>query len=134
MSDLISRKEATKALTGWDEDPKDEYVEYAISKIPDAIKIDTDGTLWLPVESVEELDKVSRVIVESGTWCKQFYMDGQPEIIRCKDCKFGQITTDGRFCKYCELDTDDEGRMNELYIDANFFCGFAERREDEVCD
>ena len=36
-------------------------------------RVDNDGTLWLSVESVEELDKISRVIVESGTWCKQFY-------------------------------------------------------------
>ena len=45
-----------------------------------AYRIDADGTLWIPVASLDELDKISRVIVEHGTWCKQFYMDAQPEL------------------------------------------------------
>ena len=56
----------------------------------------------------------------------------QPEIIRCKDCKFSHMTNDGRYCKYCDqfTDTDDYGELVEMYFDSNFYCGYAERRID----
>ena len=53
----------------------------------------------------------------------------QPEIIRCKDCKFAHLTYDG-MCKYCDMMKDDDDRYLEMYVDGNFFCGFAERRQD----
>ena len=57
----------------------------------------------------------------------------QPEIIRCKDCKFSHMTNDGRYCKYCDqfTDTDDYGELVEMYFDSDFYCGYAERRTDE---
>lgn len=66
-----------------------------------AYRIDTDGTLWLTVESVEELDKVSRVIVEHGTWCKQFYMDGASE--RPKGHWIPQDVSSGRDSWKCSV-------------------------------
>ena len=56
----------------------------------------------------------------------------QPEIIRCKDCKFSHMTNDGRYCKYCDQFTDDYGELVEMYFDSDFYCGYAERRTDEV--
>ena len=44
------------------------------------------------------------------------------EVVRCKDCKYATMTTDGRYCKYCELVTDDDGREEQVYFDANWFC------------
>lgn len=54
----------------------------------------------------------------------------QPEIIRCKNCKFSHMTNDGRYCKYCDQFTDDYGELVEMYFDSNFYCGYAERRTD----
>ena len=54
----------------------------------------------------------------------------QPEIIRCKDCKFSHMTNDGRYCKYCDQFTDDYGELVEMYFDSDFYCGYAERRTD----
>ena len=50
----------------------------------------------------------------------------QPEIIRCKDCKYSRMTVDGD-CKYCDIWFPDEAE----YMDGNYYCGSAERREDE---
>lgn len=55
----------------------------------------------------------------------------QSEVIRCRDCKFAHITNDRRYCKLCDMFTDDYGRLIELYFDSNFYCGYAERGTDE---
>lgn len=49
----------------------------------------------------------------------------QPEIIRCKDCKFSWMTNDGDV-KYCDIWFPDEA----CYIDGDHFCASAERREE----
>lgn len=54
----------------------------------------------------------------------------QPEIIMCKECRFAHLTHDGD-CKYCDKWTDEFGIPEELYLDGDFFCGYAERRIDE---
>ena len=54
----------------------------------------------------------------------------QPEIIRCKDCKYANMTTDGE-CKYCDIWFPDE----KVYMPGDYYCGSAERRgkaDDEV--
>jgi len=61
-------------------------------------------------------------------------------LITCKDCKHGHMTTDGEHCKWCsimathQIDSDEDvdppnGYDPEPYFDADFFCGFAERRD-----
>ena len=40
------------------------------------VKLLEDGTLML---ETDELDKINRVIVSQGTWCKIFYQDGSDE-------------------------------------------------------
>ena len=47
------------------------------------------------------------------------------EIIMCKDCKYSHMTFDGE-CKYCDIWFPIE----KTYMDGNYFCGMAERRED----
>ena len=65
--------------------------------------------------------------------------DGTPlqEIVRCRDCKHGHITIDGRHCKWCDLlathDPDGNGDPPngydpEPYFDADFYCAWGERR------
>lgn len=51
----------------------------------------------------------------------------QPEIIRCKDCKYSHMTYDGD-CKYCEIWFPDEAE----YMDGDYYCGSAERRQDAL--
>lgn len=50
----------------------------------------------------------------------------QPEIIRCKDCKYARLTYDGS-CKYCDIWFPYEAE----YMDGDYYCASAERRTDE---
>jgi len=52
-------------------------------------------------------------------------LSAQHEIIRCKDCKHSHMTSDGKLCKYCDM-----FELMEMYVDADFFCGYAERRTE----
>ena len=60
------------------------------------------------------------------------------ELVRCRDCKHGHITINGKSCKWCDLiathDIDGNEPINgydpEPYFDADFFCAWGERRED----
>lgn len=60
--------------------------------------IDADGTLWI---TVPDIGRVTRVIVdeEKSKFCRQFYMDAQPEQHHdewCTDCK--EYDTDRHCC------------------------------------
>ena len=48
----------------------------------------------------------------------------QPEIIRCKDCKYATMTAIGQ-CKYCDVWFPDEAE----YMSGDHFCASAERRQ-----
>ena len=50
----------------------------------------------------------------------------QPEIIRCKDCKYARLTNDGS-CKYCDIWFPDEAE----YMDGDYYCASAERKSNE---
>lgn len=58
-------------------------------------------------------------------------------IVRCRDCKHGHITVNGKSCKWCDLiathDIDgnepNNGYDPEPYFDADFFCAWGERKE-----
>ena len=49
----------------------------------------------------------------------------QPEIIRCKDCKYARLTYDGS-CKYCDIWFPDEAE----YMDGDYYCASAERKSN----
>ena len=51
------------------------------------------------------------------------------EVVRCKDCKHATMTSDGKMCKYCAMDTDDSGNQRDVYHDADWFCADGERKE-----
>lgn len=61
------------------------------------------------------------------------------DVVRCKDCKHGHITIDGKHNKWCSLlathDIDGDGGDPpngydpEPYFDADFFCAWGERRD-----
>ena len=60
------------------------------------------------------------------------------EVVRCRDCKHGHITINGKSCKWCDLiathDIDgnepNNGYDPEPYFDADFFCAWGETEED----
>ena len=49
----------------------------------------------------------------------------QPEIIRCKDCKYARLTND-ESCKYCDIWFPDEAE----YMDGDYYCASAERKSN----
>lgn len=51
----------------------------------------------------------------------------QEAVVKCKDCKHATMTSDGKMCKYCAMDTDDFGDQRDVYHDADFFCAYGER-------
>lgn len=61
------------------------------------------------------------------------------DLVRCRDCKHGHITIDGKKCKWCDLiathDIDgnepNNGYDPEPYFDAEFFCAWGEREAEE---
>ena len=98
MDDLVSRQAAIDALSEWESSCTwDEWINAhndqlgyvspsdVITELPSAQHFDNDGALWI---KVDDIDKVKRVIVDHRPWCKVFYQDAQPEIVRCKDCKW----------------------------------------------
>lgn len=52
-------------------------------------------------------------------------------VVRCKDCRFSHMTYGGE-CKSCDMWKDDDDFTMTLYLDGDFYCAFAERREDEI--
>lgn len=53
------------------------------------------------------------------------------ELVRCKDCKHATMTSDGKMCKYCAMDTDDFGDHRDVYHDADWFCADGERKSKD---
>lgn len=50
-------------------------------------------------------------------------------VIRCKDCKHASLTYDSRakYCRYWDERYDDS---TKLYLDSDFYCAAAERKEE----
>lgn len=59
------------------------------------------------------------------------------EVVRCRDCRHGHITVDGKYNKWCSLlathDIDGDGGDPpngydpEPYFDSDFYCAWGER-------
>lgn len=60
------------------------------------------------------------------------YADRDSELVRCKECEHATMTSDGKMCKYCAMDTDDFGYQREVYHDADWFCADGKRRDDDA--
>lgn len=52
-------------------------------------------------------------------------------VVRCKDCKYATMTSDGQTCKYCEIDTDDDGYIREVYHNADWYCADGEKASEK---
>ena len=133
MDDTISRQAALDALRDYlieKRCPDDGTLtcrlieNEVINKLPSAqpYTIYSDGRLWI---TVDDIDKVTAVVVDEhkSKFCKQFYEDyeeAQPEIIRCKECKW-----------WTKQDDSLQGRcaLLQIYPTGGWFCGSAERRK-----
>ena len=53
------------------------------------------------------------------------------EIIHCKDCKHAILTyrNEVKYCKAWQADEYEGYGGEALYLDADFFCGFAEKKD-----
>lgn len=78
-----------------------------------------------------------RVEDEREVYWHMTHLPVREEIVRCRDCKHGHITINGKSCKWCDLiathDIDgnepNNGYDPEPYFDADFFCAWGERRD-----
>ena len=95
-NDLISRADAIDEAEEWIEAV---YCGHDEQRERDAIKHVINGIKKLP--------------------------SAQPDIVRCKDCKFAHITYGGEV-KYCDIWFPEESH----YMDTDNFCSFAERQEE----
>lgn len=58
------------------------------------------------------------------------YLEPVKELIQCKDCKYSKMTIRGDSAKYCLKWEEEFDFMDSLYLPADFYCGFAERKEE----
>lgn len=92
---------------------------YAIDRVIELLTarhIDADGTLWITVPDIEQ---VTRVIVdeEKSKFCRQFYMDREPEIGRWIPCSERLPEEDGTYRVTIDPDylTPDMVPTEDLY-------------------
>ena len=55
------------------------------------------------------------------------------ELIRCRDCKHAVLTHDDevKYCKLWQGDEDGTYGGDPLYLDGDFYCASAERRDEQ---
>ena len=54
---------------------------------------------------------------------KEIIEQADEAVVRCKDCRYAHMSTDGRV-KYCEVWFPDEAE----YLDGDDYCSYGERR------
>ena len=64
-------------------------------------------------------DALGKAIIQTST---------AKELIQCKDCIYARMTNNGDSAKYCLAWQDS--LMDSLYLQADFYCGFAERKDE----
>lgn len=118
MEQLISRQAAIDALECIN------GVEEVLRSLPSAqsYTIHSDGRLWV---TVDDIDNVRAVVVDESKskFCKQFYMDAEPEpkrgkwihiseeMWKCDQC--GEISCcSPNFCPDCGSDMRQRGEQN----------------------
>lgn len=58
--------------------------------------------------------------------------DNHGELIRCMDCKHAVLTYDGevKYCKFWQGEEDGSYGGDPLYLDGDFYCAAAEKKEE----
>ena len=107
MNDLIGRQAAIDALVGITMfKTKHELMQRVNASIQDE-----QGWLGAVAECLDEIEDLP---------------SAQPEIIRCKDCKYWYA---GENINYCRKFWDDDGEPKLYRCTADDFCSRAERKE-----
>ena len=112
MDDLISRQAAI------DTDGLDEEIRCEMCKNPMHTSKGCDGNCKYDERLYERIMQILDKRIKP-------LPSAQPEIIRCKDCKYARLTTDGS-CKYCDIWFPDEAE----YMDGDYYCASAERKSN----
>ena len=120
MNDLIDRQAAIDELdkgawgVEWDKTLAKAMIESLPSAQPEPIKINIDDF------NKEDLERFKKELRNTPITV----LPAQPEIIRCKDCRYYQDNNDGYPHINCKWDANETP-------DADDFCSGAERRTDE---
>ena len=123
MDDMISRQMAIDSIRYAGKIGKQTCIDI-LKRLPSAqpYTIHSDGRLWV---TVDDIDKVNAVVVDEhkSKFCKQFYMDAEPErkkgkwihiseeMWKCDQC--GEISCcSPNFCPDCGSDMRQRGEQN----------------------
>ena len=98
MGDCISRKDAIKSMAN------------AIWHYP--------NELYTGLNSYE----MSEALAKDGL---MFLPSAEPEIIRCRDCKYSQMIDDGE-CRFCKIWFAEE----DHFLPGDYYCADAERKDN----
>lgn len=131
--DCISRQEALKICRRYWHPTYNPIME-EIEKLPSVQPEHKTMAKKEAIEKIKEIifNKLASVwTIEDAYAVIQDMPTKEPDIIRCRDCKHAHITTDSKFCKYCDQFKDDNGELIEMYFNNDFFCGYAERKEEQ---
>ena len=130
MDELVSKQKVIDLIDSFNvfESRADQIaLELKVGELPSAqpYTIHSDGRLWV---TVDDIDKVNAVVVDENKskFCKQFYLDAQPEIIYCKDCKYWHSGSCEcpEYIVFCQ-----DYMVGDIETEAEHFCGYAERRK-----
>ena len=122
MDDMISRRAAIDSIQYAGKIGKQTCIDI-LKRLPSAqpYTIHSDGRLWV---TVDDIDKVNAVVVDEhkSKFCKQFYMDAEPErkkgkwihiseeMWKCDQC--GEISCcSPNFCPDCGSYNGDENEI-----------------------
>ena len=118
MSDLISRQAAIDALRKLREEDIEDYG----CEIPEGFNQDH---LDRATFAIKQLPPIQPNLLQPWEVLVAQAVLPQPEIVRCKDCKYARLTNDGS-CKYCDIWFPDEAE----YMDGDYYCASAERKSN----
>ena len=122
----------------------DSPFELTISDIATQMSRNIDELSWTAIQRVGidvDKDKLLAALKQDAERYREAYTNGHDtgyeerneEIVRCKDCKHAVLTTKGevKYCQFWQEDEDGNFGGDPLYLDGDFFCAGAERRETE---
>lgn len=137
MQDLISRQDAIDAIKILlEQSEDDEHDKIWNNAIRGAIKSIKHHVPSAQPDLSEYSDKLWKRAYERGK------AEAQPEIIHCRECKHWRQQTNyqGNLLSFGFCESDDMWRslygetpeVDYIYTDDNHYCGYAERRTDDL--
>ena len=84
--------------------------------------INRDKAIAVIEDELDKIDHVPQWVFDRLTNRLRELPPTEPEIIRCKDCKYGILDWDFPYGRYCDFKGND-------WNNDDHFCGHAKRRE-----